>query len=151
MLFRSPSAAAELVMPNKAEVLARLDTSCRNLRTSMDHFIRAKSHRWESLAKHRALLTPQIRIEREMQRQDTLMAGLQEKMRAGYEQRRSVFSENLAKLTALDPMRVLLRGYARVTGPDGKTVDSVSCVNIEEELQIAVADGVIRSDRKSVV
>ena len=141
----TPSAAAELVMPNKEEVLARLSMSLRNLDSAMQHYLRTKTHEWESLTKHRALLAPQVRLEKEMQRQDNLTARLDERFRAEYEKRRSAFATELAKLTALDPMRVLLRGYARATDGKGRTVDSVNCVNIEDEISIAVSDGTIRS------
>lgn len=141
----TPSAAAELVMPNKEEVLARLSVSQRNLSSAMQHYIRMKTHSWESLAKHRALLAPQVRIEKEMQRQDNLESRLDERFKAEYEKRRSALDTEMAKLQALDPMRVLLRGYARVTDTNAHTVDSVNCVNIEDEISIAVADGVIRS------
>ena len=87
----------------------------------------------------------QVRLEKEMQRQDNLTARLDERFRAEYEKRRSAFATELAKLTALDPMRVLLRGYARATDGKGRTVDSVNCVNIEDEISIAVSDGTIRS------
>ena len=130
-------------MPNKEEVLTRLTHSERNLETAMQHYIRIQTHKWESLTKHRALLTPQVRIEKEMQRQDTLEARLEERFKAEYEKRKSVLGTELAKLQALDPMRVLLRGYARTTDKTGHTVDSVNCVNIEDEIRVAVADGVI--------
>ena len=146
----TPSAAAELVMPNKDEVLARLDTSDGKLALAMRNYLNAKRHQWDSLTKHRALLAPQFRIEKEMQRCDILTGKLNEKMSASYEKKKSVFTADLAKLGALDPMKVLLRGYSRVTDKEGKTVDSVKCVNIKDEVLISVSDGLLRSVVTSV-
>lgn len=141
----TPSAAAELVMPNKEEIMARLDVSGGKLAFAMRNFIRTKRHQWDSLTKHRALLAPKFRIEKEMQRYDILLGKLNEKMTASYERKKGAFATDLAKLEALDPMKVLLRGYSRVTDASGKTVDSIKCVNIKDEVLISVPDGAIRS------
>jgi len=141
----TPSAAAELVMPNKEEILSRLDVSGGKLALAMRNFMKNKSHQWESLTKHRALLAPRFRIEKEMQRCDVLSSKLSEKMTSSFEKKKGIFTTDLAKLGALDPMKVLLRGYSRVTDTSGKTVDSVKCVNIKDEVVISVYDGTIRS------
>ncbi len=141
----TPSAAAELVMPNKEEILSRLDVSGGKLALAMRNFMKNKSHQWESLTKHRALLAPRFRIEKEMQRCDVLFSKLSEKMTSSFEKKKGIFTTDLAKLGALDPMKVLLRGYSRVTDTSGKTVDSVKCVNIKDEVVISVSDGTIRS------
>lgn len=141
----TPSAAAELVMPNKEEILSRLDVSGGKLALAMRNFMKNKSHQWESLTKHRALLAPRFRIEKEMQRCDVLSSKLSEKMTSSFEKKKGIFTTDLAKLGALDPMKVLLRGYSRVTDTSGKTVDSVKCVNIKDEVVISVSDGTIRS------
>lgn len=141
----TPSAAAELVMPNKEEILSRLDVSGGKLALAMRNYMKNKSHQWESLTKHRALLAPRFRIEKEMQRCDVLSSKLSEKMTSSFEKKKGIFTTDLAKLGALDPMKVLLRGYSRVTDTSGKTVDSVKCVNIKDEVVISVSDGTIRS------
>lgn len=141
----TPSAAAELVLPNKEEVASRLDVSGGKLALAMKNFIKNKRFLLESLSKHRALVEPKFRIEKEMQRCDMLYGKLNERFTASFEKKNSAFSTDLAKLEALDPMKVLLRGYARATDKDGRTVDSVKCVNIMEEVLISVSDGVIRT------
>jgi exodeoxyribonuclease VII large subunit len=132
-------------MPNKEEILSRLDVSGGKLALAMRNFMKNKSHQWESLTKHRALLAPRFRIEKEMQRCDVLSSKLSEKMTSSFEKKKGIFTTDLAKLGALDPMKVLLRGYSRVTDTSGKTVDSVKCVNIKDEVVISVSDGTIRS------
>ncbi|MCR5059103.1 MAG: exodeoxyribonuclease VII large subunit [Clostridiales bacterium] len=141
----TPSAAAELVLPNKEEVASRLDVSGGKLALAMKNFIKNKRFLLESLSKHRALVEPKFRIEKEMQRCDMLYGKLNERFAASFEKKNSAFFTDLAKLEALDPMKVLLRGYARATDKDGRTVDSVKCVNIMEEVLISVSDGVIRT------
>ena len=146
----TPSAAAELVMPNKEEILSRLDVSGGKLALAMRNYMNTKRHQWEALTQHRALLAPKFRIEKEMQRCDILYTKLTEKMNSAYEKRKGAFAADMAKLEALDPMKVLLRGYSRTTDTEGKTVDSVKCVNIDEEILVSVSDGVIRSVVRSV-
>lgn len=141
----TPSAAAELVMPNKSEVLSRLNKMEDELSISMSHFVKMKKHELETLTKHRALMGPQYRLEKEMQRCDMLNVRLLEKMNVVLEKKRSAFATDIARLSSLDPMAVLLRGYARATDAEGNTVDSIKCVNMKDEVSIAVADGVIRT------
>ena len=146
----TPSAAAELVMPNKEEILSRLDVSGGKLAYAMRNYLKSKRHQCDSLTKHRALLAPKFRIEKEMQRFDVLSGKLNEKMAQAFDKKKNVFTTDLAKLGALDPMKVLLRGYSRVTDISGKTVDSIKCVNIKDEVLISVSDGSIRSVVTSV-
>lgn len=141
----TPSAASELVMPNKSEVLSRLNKMEDELSISMSHFVKMKKHELETLTKHRALMGPQYRLEKEMQRCDMLNVRLLEKMNVVLEKKRSAFATDIARLSSLDPMAVLLRGYARATDAEGNTVDSIKCVNMKDEVSIAVADGVIRT------
>ncbi|MBO4927561.1 MAG: exodeoxyribonuclease VII large subunit [Clostridiales bacterium] len=146
----TPSAAAELVLPSKEEVISRLSASKHHLSLAMDQFVKLKRHKIDSLTTHRALLTPKVRIEREMQRMDSLSLQLSGKMQAVMQQKQVLFETKLAKLEALDPMRVLLRGYSRATDYEGKTIDSIKCVNIGEGIRIAVSDGVIYTEVTSV-
>jgi len=137
----TPSAAAELVMPNKDEVFQRLMKMRSNLQNAASQMLRFKKHQLDLLSQHRALMLPQVRIQNEAQRLDQI----NEKMNMGLERvfsaRREVLASDMAKLEALNPMGVLLRGYSYVTDENSKTVDSVKCVNIDETITIHVADG----------
>ena len=146
----TPSAAAELVMPNKSEVIARLENMKRDLAISSSHFIKMKQHKLETLTKHRAMVTPKFLLEREMQRLDLLHARLDDRMKDELQNRRGAFATDVARLTALDPMAVLLRGYARATDSNGNSVDSIKCVNIDDEIAVTVADGLIHASVTSV-
>ncbi len=137
----TPSAAAELVMPNKVELRSRMDSLASNLKGAMSQLLRMKSHHLELLGQHRALMLPQVRIQNEQQRCDQMT----EKMRVALDRNLSNYRERLVSLLgkyeALNPMGVLLRGYAYVTDEKSQTVDSVKCVNIDGKITIHVADG----------
>jgi exodeoxyribonuclease VII large subunit len=45
----------------------------------------------------------------------------------------------------LDPLAVLGRGYALVTGPDGRTVTDASAVNAGDALDVQLARGRLRA------
>ncbi|MBP5491675.1 MAG: exodeoxyribonuclease VII large subunit [Clostridiales bacterium] len=139
----TPSAAAELVMPAKAEVLARLSKATEDLSASMNHFIKHKQHQLDVCMKHRALETPRFRLEMEQQRFDQMLLQMQHAMESIVEKEKSSMESATAQLLALNPMAVLLRGYSYVTDAKSQTVDSIKCVNIEDEVQISVSDGVI--------
>lgn len=146
----TPSAAAELVMPNKEEVLHRIGKLGYDLSISMDHLVKRQSHRLELLSKHRALMMPEVRLQNEQQRMDQLtekMTNTLDKVVAGH--RETLFSD-IAKFEALNPMAVLSRGYSYCTDGNSQTVDSIKCVNIKGELDIHVSDGAIHAQVLSV-
>ena len=139
----TPSAAAELVLPNKIEVLDKLNQSAAMLLTAMDHFAKIKRHKLEMLTKHRALMLPEYRLKQEQQRCDYLLEKLSNDMTGIVSEKTSELSGNMAKLEALNPMSILVRGYSYVIDSESKTVDSIKCVNIDEDIRIRVSDGVI--------
>lgn len=137
----TPTAAAELATPNKMDLADSLaEISQRLARVFYD---RVRERRWamqsmvQSLERH----SPLARILRDRQRVDDAIGRGERALR----QRALLLRANLegvqAKLAALNPERVLERGYAVVSKTDGKVVNAIRQVSQHEKLTVRVGDG----------
>ena len=53
------------------------------------------------------------------------------------------FAELTAKLDALSPLKILARGYS-VTKKDGHIINSISQVNLNDNIEVVLSDGNIK-------
>lgn len=66
----TPSAAAEMVMAEKAQQLNSLDIIRRRMQQTMRHLVSKDRHRLEGISKHPFLTAPKVMLEARMQRLD---------------------------------------------------------------------------------
>ena len=137
----TPSNAAELAVPDRSEVGARLRQTEGRLAQAMGRRLESARRDLDRAAKCRALQDPMNyvddrRMELDRQR-ERLAAGLTAAL-GGTRQR---FGGLAAKLDALSPLKVLGRGYAIPRKADGAVVRSVRDVSPGDGLTLRVADG----------
>lgn len=108
----TPSAAAELVVPAKAELRSLLAQMEVRLVLGLRGWVRRKRERLESLSSRAVLRRPLERVRRERQRVDEFARRLELAMAARLRQHRAVIGKVAAHLDALSPLGVLRRGYA---------------------------------------
>ena len=137
----TPSNAAELAVPDRSEVGARLRQTAGRLAQAMGRKLEGARKDLDRAAKCRALQDPMNYVDdrrRELDRQrERLAAGLTAAL-GGTRQR---FGGLAAKLDALSPLKVLGRGYAIPRKADGAVVRSVRDVSPGDGLTLRVADG----------
>lgn len=137
----TPSAAAELAVPSKEELLWKTRKLREGLKDSMDE--RMETLLGKVLRLKEQLQSPAERVEKAQ----ILCGAYKEQMHAAISQRLSElcgqFGALAGKLSALSPMKVLGRGYAVVSKENGGVVRTVKEVQKEDVLNIRVSDGVI--------
>ena len=137
----TPSAAAEMVVPDKTEILAQLAQIRGRLLDAARRRIEAARGRLRLLAERRALQRPETALDQRRQRLDELRERLVRAAKAGLRAK----AERLARLRgvmgAMDPRRVLERGYAILRRRDGRIVRSPEEVAPGERLEAEVARG----------
>ena len=137
----TPSAAAELAVPDQEEI----KTQIRSYQKKMGYTVNAMLHRNElrlqCLMQNRELRNPQEIIERHRMCLDEIQERLSRLSsdRLSHEQKR--FAELMAKLDALNPMKVLSRGYAVVQDSQGKIIRSIKETEAGQNLNIQISDG----------
>jgi exodeoxyribonuclease VII large subunit len=137
----TPTAAAELATPDRAELAAGLDDMQRKLARNLA--VVARQHRWafDALTARLEQHSPAAQIASDVVRLDELQ---QRAWRAMAQQARLLRS-NLgglqARLGTLNPLAVLERGYAVVSKPGGEVVQSAKQVQAGETLGVRVHQG----------
>ncbi|HEY8505677.1 MAG TPA: exodeoxyribonuclease VII large subunit, partial [Gemmataceae bacterium] len=147
----TPSAAAELVTPDREEVLAGLREYRRRLRDALGRRVVLARQRLDELAARRALRAPLERV-RELERR---LDELGERLRRVVSNRLAREGERVAaaagRLETLSPLNVLRRGYSLTRiEPDRALVRSARQVAPGQRLRTTLPDGDIVSRVESV-
>ncbi|MBQ4290583.1 MAG: exodeoxyribonuclease VII large subunit [Clostridia bacterium] len=159
----TPSAAAELAVPDREELLQTVDSLEARLKGSIRGTLSAWRRQLEHLSKSRILSSPDAflserkrqlseRTERMVQscrsrfreerkgllwKETALRAALDRSMLG----KKSGFAALTAKLETLNPLTVLTRGYAAVFTGRGNTVRSASELRPEDPVTLRFAEG----------
>jgi exodeoxyribonuclease VII large subunit len=137
----TPTAAAELATPNKADLLLSLRSRERQLGRSFGGILREQRWTLQAATQRLDRHSPIAAVLRERQRLDDTVIRGDRALRQQAALLRSELSGLRARLTALDPARVLERGYAVVQKSDGSVVRAASEVAAGEALNVRVVDG----------
>jgi exodeoxyribonuclease VII large subunit len=139
----TPTAAAELAVPDREELKGILDAvTSRMIYASQSSLGTARSGLTQLL--HRVeRASPLWMVRNDLQRLDDLTSRLETGMGSDFRFKRAEWQGLSRRLIALNPFAVLQRGYAIVTNTEGKVVSSVKQVSREEVLDVKLSDGVI--------
>ena len=142
----TPSAAAELAVPDGAELQRRV----AHLRQRLVHHMRYRlaAERQTLDRQQRVLMryTPSRIIPEYRQRVDTLTHAMQRALHHRLRLQRERVASQTARLQALDPRATLARGYAIVRQREsGRVVTSVFQVRTGDPLTVQVQDGAFDS------
>lgn len=142
----TPSAAAELAVPDIRTILYELDKARITLNRNMEVRVSLCRKEIESLALRLEHLSPiyQIRQKRQllMDREQSLNQLLHNKIIKN----RHMLELYIEKLEGLSPVRKLSKGYALVVNEQGKIVNSIEKTTAGEQLRISVTDGDILAE-----
>lgn len=139
----TPSAAAELAVPDGGRLLTFMDTVRARLSTATHNQLTAARSRLDLMRNKRCLSAPQYYTDEQTMRLDYLTR----RFTAAATQQLGSADRRLAtaasKLDALSPLKVLGRGYAITYTADGGVLDSVSRVQVGDTLNLRVSDGTV--------
>jgi exodeoxyribonuclease VII large subunit len=137
----TPTAAAELAVPDQAELRLGIgDFSTRLTRAVQG---RLADLRWklETYASHLDRLSPRSEIQAGRQRLDELSGRLTREIAVVIKTSRDSILSFQARLAGLNPEAILKRGYAVVTAEDGSLIYKIGQTRSGQDLQVRVSDG----------
>ena len=157
----TPTAAAELAAPARADALARLDTLSDRLQRRVHQLCDTQAQRLDALAlrlggparalamQRQALAALDERLRLALRhgvagaaREPQLLAArLQRAMHTQRDRQAQRLQAAAQRLSALDPQRVLARGYAWMADAQGRAVLSARSVGTGDRLSAVWADG----------
>ena len=138
----TPSSAAELAVPDQAEIAVLLEDSVAALNVTLRNAI--EERRWRLTDQLRALrhLSPLVQLMQARQRVDDLMGRARNALIHELRLRRERLDGLLGRLIGVSPEGTLKRGYAVVRSRQTDAViRSAEQVNTGDQLHIRVADG----------
>ncbi len=136
----TPSAAAELAVPDQAELRQFFLGGAARLQQLMTDRIRQEKRALQQLQSSGVLARPERLLDPLRLRTDELSERLERAVSARLERGRRALAERCAALKALDPLGVLARGYAAVK-KDEKTVMRSAELSVGDRIEVLFADG----------
>lgn len=137
----TPSAAAELVMPEKKALKDALALVEKRLINCLTNGLKRERDRLARLQSARSLQKPLDIINQKRQSMDTIERNLILLGRTGLERARNSLKTAVAQLNALSPLTVLSRGYGVIHDVDGRLIRSVKKLKSGDKLVITMTDG----------
>ena len=137
----TPSAAAELAVPDANELQYALSALKNRMFLNVSSGIADRRSRLEYLTSKGALKSPDEMLSNRSQRLDTAFS----KMLSSYENRiggkKVEFISAATALSKLDPMSVLMRGFAFVSDKNGRNVYSSQALAKGDKINVRFHDG----------
>jgi exodeoxyribonuclease VII large subunit len=137
----TPSAAAEIAVPDIEEIKPLLQGLQMALVIEFQGFIQQKQWQVQSLVRTLASLSPQTGLDNDRQRVDMLTGRLERAVMARLDRARAQLRIMEKGITAVSPQATLDRGYAIVRDQSGKLIRSVAHVQSADQLEVQVSDG----------
>lgn len=142
----TPSAAAEIAVPDTAELKRKINNIVGHMELALTRSIGARRSQLAQLSKSRALTSPQNFIDDKRMLLLSLSARLEQEMKLSLTQKRAGFASLTASLEALNPMSVISRGYSAVFDGDGKLIKSVRQIEKGDRFTFRTTDGSVVGD-----
>ncbi|MCL5267756.1 MAG: exodeoxyribonuclease VII large subunit [Bacteroidetes bacterium] len=138
----TPSAAAELVVPDRSEFLEGLQTSIGKMSKAVERATDQLTLELDKLMHHYALRQPVSLVEQKLQFVDDLSRRVQTSAEHFLDSNDQKIKSIHSHLNALSPNGILRRGYAFVES-SGEVVTSVMKVEIGQSASIHLHDGIL--------
>ena len=140
----TPSAAAELAVPNISDVLLKLKSYNNRYRLALKKKVDFMKLSYEKCMNRRAFREPLQTINERYILLDKNVKSIQNEIMSIYKDKKSKAINTIEKLDALSPLKTLTRGYS-ITEMNGKVVKSVKELKENDEINIRFKDGVTKA------
>jgi exodeoxyribonuclease VII large subunit len=136
----TPTAAAEMVVPVKTELVEEISTLANRLQKAMNTRLQAARQDWASMA--RRLADPTRRLREQQVRLDELSVDLWRRFQDLVQRTEERVTQVSKRLGGVSPLAVLERGYSLVqTIPNGKVVKNSAALQVGDRVKVRFAQG----------
>ena len=136
----TPSAAAELAVPDIYEVHKKINMYQDRLRTGLVKKVELMKMRYSKCMASSAFREPLRRVNDNYLKLDSYIKQLENQIKTKQEKEKSRYIELVAKLDAFSPLKTLTRGYS-ITEKNGKIVKSKEDLKSGDKIEIRFVDG----------
>ena len=136
----TPSAAAELAVPNIADVALKINSYKNRYQLALKKKVEFMRLRYEKCMNQRVFKEPLQKIQEKYIVIDMKIKSMQNSAEAMYKDKKSNAMKLIAKLDALSPLKTLMRGYG-IVSLNGKSIKSAKDLNKDDEVELRLSDG----------
>lgn len=140
----TPSAAAELAVPDIEEIKRKLETYNQRYKISLKKKIEFMKLRYQKCMSSKVFTEPTAKIKEQYINLDIIIKNLENLITNKVKDAKTKSIEFISKLDTLSPLKTLTRGYS-IAQKDGKTIKSVKELKTNDELDIRFTDGKIKT------
>lgn len=137
----TPSAAAELAVPDTAELKRKILNIVTREADVIRSMLKIKRDRLDSLSKTRAMTDPMSPINDRRIVTDQLYDRLLRAEENNLQMKKAEMAREAGKLSALNPLSVISRGYSAVYKDDGSLVKNVDDVDVGDKIEFKTIGG----------
>ena len=146
----TPSAAAELAVPDVNDLKAVLSDINLRLLRSLEQRYKLESARLSSVMSSLVFRKPESIVDDRALQADKLSERLEAAVGKRIDDLSNSFSLTVSKIDALSPLKVLSRGFAAVQN-NGVSVKSITQLNVNDNLSVRFSDGVAECNVKEII
>jgi exodeoxyribonuclease VII large subunit len=139
----TPSAAAEIAVPLKIELISRLRQYENRIKRSLLRDFEYKKRRFDSLASRAVLQKPLRLIDQKRQELSELARRLDQGVNVILTAKKNEVEKLRSSLKTLDPKAVLSRGYALLTDEKGKIIKRAEDTAEGERIEARLSRGLL--------
>lgn len=136
----TPSAAAELAVPDLYEVKRKIETYQDRLRNSLIKKLELMNLRYEKCMSSSVFKEPLRKINDNYIKLDNCIKQIENSIKVKHEKEKTKYIELIAKLDALSPLKTLYRGYS-ITEKNNKVIKSKEELKTNDLIEIRFVDG----------
>ena len=149
----TPSNAAEIAVPDMAELLRTLQSAGMRMTQAELNLLGKQNERLDALRKKRVLTDPLAFVQDRRMQLDFAQQRLAAAGQSRLEREERRFARNAAALDAMSPLKVLGRGYAMAQAADGSVLRSARQVQTGDRIEVRLGEGTLGcrvEDKKEV-
>ena len=141
----TPSAAAELAVPNVGDLVYTISIYQNRYKVALKRRVQLMKMRYEKCMARRVFKEPLQKIHERSIRLDMSIKLINNSIKKKMQTSKSEYIKLVSKLDALSPLKTLARGYSIAENDFGEVISSKDKVNIGDYLSIRFTDGKIKA------
>ena len=140
----TPSAAAELAVPNISDIMIKLEAYNNRYKLALKKKVEFMKLRYEKCMNSRVFKDPLQKINEKYMLIDMRIKSMQNSISNIYNKKKTNMVKHISKLDALSPLKTLTRGYS-IVQLDGKVVKSISEIKKDDKVDLRLIDGKVKA------
>lgn len=140
----TPSAAAELAIPNIIDVKQNLNLYTNRLKVALKRKLELLKANYEKVLSRRAFTNPLQAINEQYMLIDMKVKAMQSIIQIKVKEEKTRFVKAVSKLDALSPLKTLSRGYSITTLENGEAINSIKQLKKNDKVDIRFSDGIVK-------